>query len=76
INVCAVCEKPVSGFVKMVPVYFCPHCFEEYKTIILTPVAWIADMLRVEKARRKRRNRLLYSVGLPIMVNTYQGVAL
>ena len=75
-NVCAVCEAPVSGFIKMVPVYFCPDCYVTYKEDILANTFWIMGMLKAEKARRKRRNRLLNSVGLPQMTNMYQGVPL
>jgi hypothetical protein len=75
-NSCAICERPVQGYVKHVPVYFCPSCFEEHKASILLLLPWVKMLLNEEKARRKRRNRLLNSVGLPTIVYTYQGVAL
>ncbi len=72
-NCCALCEAPVSGHVGGVPVYFCPECWEANKDGIMAAVVWIAGMLRLEKARRKRRNRLMKSVGLPRFQNTIQG---
>jgi hypothetical protein len=75
-NVCAVCEAPVKGYAGPVPVYFCPTCYGEHKDEIMAAVAWVAVLLGMEKARRKRRNRLLKGVGLPRMQNTLQGVLL
>jgi hypothetical protein len=75
-NVCAICEAPVKGYAGPVPIYFCPGCYETHKQEIMDAVAWVALLLGLEKARRKRRNRLLKSVGLPKMQNTLQGVVL
>lgn len=72
-NACAVCGRPVSGYAGGVPVYFCPHCYEEYKAEILARTPWVRWMLGVEKARRKRRNRLLKGPGLPICVPLSRG---
>lgn len=79
-NACAICSHVVSGKVggeqQNVPVYFCPECFETYKNAILSRDEWVMVLLRMEKARRKKRNRILNSVGLPVMRSLYQGVPL
>ena len=75
-NVCSLCENPVKGYVGGVPVYWCPHCWETHKEDIVAAVAWAVLLLGLEKARRKRRNRLLKSVGLPRMQNTIGGIQL
>jgi len=72
-NACAICGAPVKGYVGGVPVYFCPHCFRSnkeggYCEDILEKAAWAMYLLGVEKARRKRRNRLMKSVGLPVFI--------
>ncbi len=68
LNMCAVCEATVRGFVGGVPVYLCPHCYAEWGTPFMEKVPWAAYLLGREKARRKRRNRLLRSVGLPVFI--------
>jgi hypothetical protein len=75
-NVCSICEHPVSGHTGIVPVYFCPRCFETYKVDILERAPWVMLLLSFEKARRKRRNRLIKHSGLPVTVNVYQGIVL
>jgi hypothetical protein len=67
-NVCAICGAAVSGYVGGVPVYFCPKCFEAFGGDILAKAKWIVFLLGEEKARRKRRNRLIKSVGLPVFI--------
>ena len=75
-NCCSLCEAPVTGYVGGVPVYWCPGCWENHREEIVQNVVWIAMLLGLEKARRKRRNRLLKSVGMPRFQNTLQGVLL
>lgn len=75
-NGCCICGNPVSGHVGGVPVYFCNGCFKAYERDILEKVTWVAMLANLEKQRRKRRNRLIKSIGIPKLVNTYQGVAL
>lgn len=75
-NVCAICERPVSGYVDGVPVYFCPHCFTTYKEEILAMAAWVKWLRLSESARRKRRNGVLKTVGLPQFTDMYQGIEL
>lgn len=75
-NCCAICEHPVSGHAGLVPVYFCVTCFGRYKEAILTRAPWVLWLLANEKARRKRRNRLIKTTGLPVKTNQYQGVEL
>jgi hypothetical protein len=75
-NVCALCGRPVSGYVDGVPVYLCPHCYKVWGPEFVTKVAWAVFLLNEEKARRKRRNRVLAKGGLPTFQHTYQGIAL
>ncbi|HMO58363.1 MAG TPA: hypothetical protein PKC19_13445 [Roseiflexaceae bacterium] len=76
VNVCALCQRPVRGYVEGVPVYFCPRCFGDNRDAIIFRAAWAVFLLNDEKARRKRRNRLLSGPGLPTFTNSYQGAVL
>lgn len=67
-NICAICGNPVRGYVGGVPVYFCPSCFKQFESDILAKAEWAVYLLGSEKARRKRRNRLMKGPGLPVLV--------
>lgn len=79
-NCCAVCLGPVHGYTtsgdsaklvdecrkgKRIPMYFCRDCFTSWRTDIDGKAPWLMMLLGVEKARRKRRNRLIKAVGAP-----------
>lgn len=70
-NTCAICEKPVSGCVHGVPIYFCRADYTEWEADILADKPWIHELARMERIRRRRRNRLLAHGELPVFVNTY-----
>lgn len=68
LNCCALCDKPVVGYTGGVPRYYCNDCFETYNEDILANALWVVMMLRLEKARRKRRNRVIGHNALPKFV--------
>jgi hypothetical protein len=68
-NVCCICDAAVVGYAGGVPRYFCHGCYETYKGDILESIGWVMSMLKVEKARRKRRNRALHHGALPVLVS-------
>lgn len=70
-NSCSLCEKPVNGSSNGVPLYFCQTCFNEWKEDILADEPWVREMVRWERIRRKRRNRMLHSGTLPVIVSTF-----
>lgn len=73
-NRCALCEREIGGGGgSFVPIYFCAKCYSRWRTEYLARESWVRFLENIEKQRRKRRNRLLKSVGLPYTVNTVAG---
>ena len=70
-NVCAIDETPVSGSVHGVPIYYCRKCYQDWEKEILADEPWVREMTRLERIRRRRRNRLLAHGELPVFVSTY-----
>mgnify|MGYP005863361995 CR=1 FL=1 len=68
-NCCAICGRHISGHSGLVPLYFCPNCFSRHKEDILARAPWAFWLLAEEKARRKRRNRLIRDAGLPRLIS-------
>lgn len=78
-NHCALCPRPVgggSGGKGHIPVYLCAKCYSQWQMEYLAREAWLVYLENAEKQRRKRRNRLIKSVGLPHFTNTVAGEVL
>ncbi len=70
-NSCAICERPVSGNVSGVPIYLCRTCYAQWEKEVLADSPWVRELVRLERVRRRRRNRLLAHGGLPVFVSAY-----
>lgn len=66
-NCCSICDNPCGNGILPggIPMYFCRKCFHEWEQDIISGADWVLGMLRIEKARRKRRNRQLHAGGFP-----------
>lgn len=71
-NMCAICGATTYGFAGGVPVYFCAACWQQHEADVHAGAAWTRYLLGVEKARRKRRNRLLRAGKLHLLVSLYE----